>query len=86
MAHPFLEYHKKTQAILDKAGVTEIRLADNRAEGGIWYCNLVVGAAPRGFYGEGDTAITALLDALRKLTRGDRGRIDLAGLIKVKNV
>lgn len=52
---------------MDRAGVTEIRMADDRSGKGVWYCNLVVGEAPRGFYGEGSNAVKALLSALLSL-------------------
>ena len=69
MAHYLFEHPATSQIWMDKAGVTEIRMADDRSGSGVWCCNLVKGAAPAGWYGEGPNAMRAFLDALLSLKK-----------------
>lgn len=69
MAHPVFEHPQTSQVWMDKAGIVEVRLIDDRGNTGVWYCNLKTGdgAYSMGLSGEGKTAINALLDAMLKL-------------------
>jgi hypothetical protein len=55
---------------MDKAGITEVVMVDDRSGSGVWYCNLKNESQPGfGISGEGSNAIKALLDALIRLKR-----------------